>query len=292
MPTISQIKIGENTYDLQDAQLRGMANRYTELENTIEGANSEEHIIYISQEIETISVEPPDDWVDDEQEEESSKQQVWTTHRPKYDPEYPVLFTAIQRKSVGESITCTTPRIDETLTVIDGGWIVSNSITADAINASDLHINAGNIEDSITIGSVDGLNDLFDSIQEQFTAKGEEINSIKDKTNDINNSINENIQTIKAIADGIKIEGNQIIIAGQDSSVASVFTNQSLDFISTGNFSPIASIIAEENGTGKLTITNAEIQDELQFGKWAFTNRKNGNLALKWKREIEEEIEG
>jgi hypothetical protein len=60
MPTISQIKIGENTYDLQDAQLRGMANRYTELENAIEEANFREHTIYISQEIETISVEPPD----------------------------------------------------------------------------------------------------------------------------------------------------------------------------------------------------------------------------------------
>ena len=66
-------------------------------------------------------------------------QNVWTTVRPEYNQDYPALYTALQRQTVaqaansGTSCSCTTPALDKTTTVIDGGNIITNSIHADRI---------------------------------------------------------------------------------------------------------------------------------------------------------------
>ena len=80
-------------------------------------------------------------------------QNVWTTTRPTYSQDYPVLFVATQSQTVAQRSTttcsCTTPVIDKTTTVIDGGNIITNSITADQIDANNL-----NLSGRLTIGAL------------------------------------------------------------------------------------------------------------------------------------------
>lgn len=58
----------------------------------------------------------------------------WTTIRPRYRSDYPKIFIAKQSKSVDGTVTCTTPVIDQTTTVIDGGSITTGYINADRIH--------------------------------------------------------------------------------------------------------------------------------------------------------------
>lgn len=58
----------------------------------------------------------------------------WTTIRPRYRSDYPKIFIAKQSKSVDGTVTCTTPVVDQTTTVIDGGSITTGYINADRIH--------------------------------------------------------------------------------------------------------------------------------------------------------------
>ena len=88
---------------------------------------------------------------------------VWTTKRPSYQTNYPVIFVAKQKKTAAGVISCTTPTKDDTTTIIDGGHITTGSIDADrmstnvvsAINATVNKIDAKNINASqITVNSL------------------------------------------------------------------------------------------------------------------------------------------
>ena len=73
----------------------------------------------------------------------ANEQGNWTTTRPTYDSSYPVLFVATQRQTMWEyasglHCSCTTPVIDETTTVIDGGHIKTGSIDASLITTGTL----------------------------------------------------------------------------------------------------------------------------------------------------------
>lgn len=80
-------------------------------------------------------------------------QNVWTTKRPTYSQDYPVLFVATQSQTVAQMSTttcsCTKPTIDTTTTVIDGGSIITNSITADQLDANRI-----NLSGILTIGAL------------------------------------------------------------------------------------------------------------------------------------------
>ena len=125
------------------------------IENT---ANMQEQLIYISKAKNTTSVSVNNTWVADA----SGAQGKWTTKRPKYDSSYPVLFVATQRKTLGGTVTCTTPMIDDTTTVIDGGNIITGTVTAGAINAQSGTFNVANIPDltaeKITSGELKSAN--------------------------------------------------------------------------------------------------------------------------------------
>lgn len=108
-------------------------------QSTAEGANSQEQLIYISKVSGTTSVSGTTTWVTNT----TGNQNTWTIKRPVYDSSYPVLFVATQRKSVGGTVTCTTPQIDQTTTVIDGGHITTGTIDAGVVNVT--NINASNI---------------------------------------------------------------------------------------------------------------------------------------------------
>lgn len=115
-------------------------------------ANAREQIIYHSAGVNTTSMAATQVWVTDPSSG-GGAQNVWTTIRPEYDSQYPVLFVATQRQTVaqvgGTTCTCTTPAIDKTTTVIDGGRIITGSVTANQLNAT--NINASKI---LTIGAM------------------------------------------------------------------------------------------------------------------------------------------
>ena len=108
-------------------------------QNTINGANSQEQLIYRSKGSGTTSLSGTTTWVTNT----TGNQDTWTLKRPTYNSSYPVLFIATQRKDVGGTVTCTTPQIDNTTTVIDGGHITTGTIDASVVSVTNL--NASNI---------------------------------------------------------------------------------------------------------------------------------------------------
>lgn len=71
----------------------------------------------------------------------------WTTKRPSYQKNYPVIFVAKQKKTVSGAITCTTPIKDDTTTIIDGGHITTGTIDASKVTVTNLQAS------SIAVGS-------------------------------------------------------------------------------------------------------------------------------------------
>ena len=109
-------------------------------QSTAESANSQEQLIYISKASGTTTQSATTTWVTNT----TGNQNTWTIKRPTYNSSYPVLFVATQRKNVAGTVTCTTPQIDNTTTVIDGGHITTGTIDASVVNVS--NINADNIK--------------------------------------------------------------------------------------------------------------------------------------------------
>lgn len=89
-----------------------------------------------------------------------------------------------------------------------------------------------------------------------------------------------------SLEDYVRVVGGDHLELGKaGSSVTASLENDRLAFLLLGQDAPVAYIAADEDGTGKLFVTQAVVVSELQFGhgKWAWTERKNGNMALKWR---------
>lgn len=126
--TLSADRIGANTITI--AKLATAAQQKL---------SSSEQLIYISKASGTTSVTAPSSWITDT----TGNQNTWTLKRPTYNGSYPVLFVATQRKDANDGLTCTTPQIDNTTTVIDGGHITTGTIDASVVSVTKL--NASNI---------------------------------------------------------------------------------------------------------------------------------------------------
>ncbi len=94
-------------------------------------ANYQEQTIYKSYDT-TAHAEAdtaPETWV----ENATGNQNVWTIKRPVLNSSYPILYTAVQRRTVAESsgsaCSVTNPRQDDTITVISGGSITTGKLT-------------------------------------------------------------------------------------------------------------------------------------------------------------------
>lgn len=117
-------------------------------------ANNVTQIIYKTAVEGTTTMAAPSSWVTDT----TGNQGVWTTKRPPYDTSATnpkvVCFTAIQSKNMSGTVTCTTPQIDDTTTIIDGGHIITNSITASKLAANAIQANmiSGQLTDSQIAG--------------------------------------------------------------------------------------------------------------------------------------------
>lgn len=108
----------------------------------------------------TLSVDPPTTWVNNP----NGAQNTWTSKRPVYSSDYPVLFVCQQWKFVDGEVDYTTPVMDDTTTVIDGGHITTGTIDAKRINA--FNVNTGQLNSdrintgAIAIGSLNGGADV------------------------------------------------------------------------------------------------------------------------------------
>ena len=117
----------------------------SDAQSTANGAVYRQQTIYISKPNNTASVPAITTWVTNAY----AQQGYWTTTRPEYDTNNPVLFVAVQRQTMaqytqsGSPCSCTTPVIDQTTTVIDGGHITTGTIDATAVNV--VNISASNI---------------------------------------------------------------------------------------------------------------------------------------------------
>ena len=145
----------------------------------------EEQYIYISKVSGTGSVTKNETWV----ARSDDVQNIWTTKRPTYDSNYPVLFIAKQKKTVGQSsgttCSCTTPIKDDTITVIDGGHITTGTIDASKLNVTS--INASGV---LTIGALNSTtqNSILNSelADDIANAEANASYSIEVKITDIN----------------------------------------------------------------------------------------------------------
>lgn len=79
----------------------------------------------------------------------------WTTKRPSYQKNYPVIFVAKQKKTVSGAITCTTPIKDDTTTIIDGGHIITGTIDASKVTVTNLQASSIAVGNSNVAAALD-----------------------------------------------------------------------------------------------------------------------------------------
>lgn len=147
------------------------------------------HRVYYRTATADSSLDAPTSWV---AEATGNVYDTWTTKVPPLaastsegQTKYFYLYTCEQRKRLDGTIECTKVLLDENTTVIDGGTIVTNTITANQIAASTITgeeiaantIDGNNIKGnsitaehlsaafSLDLGRVEGLNERLDSIE-------------------------------------------------------------------------------------------------------------------------------
>lgn len=173
-------------------------------------ANSREQAIYRSAASGTVSMSGTTTWVTDV----TGDQNKWTTVRPEYSSDYPVLFVATQRQTVSQSsgttCTCTTPSIDKTTTVIDGWNIITGSVTASQIDATDLHVAAANVDGTLTAGQIDatGLSIGYSQLTNTPTIP----TSTSDLTNDSGFQTSSQVASaVSTAVGGIQVGGRNLL---------------------------------------------------------------------------------
>lgn len=71
----------------------------------------------------------------------SDANNAWTTKPIAYNSTYKYLWVCWQRETVSGTLSCTTPVRDSTITVIDGGNIITGTVTANQIGAGEVKTN-------------------------------------------------------------------------------------------------------------------------------------------------------
>lgn len=183
-------------------------------QTTADSANSQEQLIYISKASGTTTQSATTTWVTNA----TGNQNTWTIKRPTYNSSYPVLFVATQRKSVGGTVTCTTPQIDNTTTVIDGGHITTGTIDASVVSVTNL--NASNITSGTMSASKINGGDLVlggnNNTNGTMTVKDANGNTAATVNN---NGITINGSTSKTVLDGGLVKIQNASAAAQNVSL-------------------------------------------------------------------------
>ena len=294
------------------------------VDDAVGAANFQEQQIFIQASQNAVSTEPPTEWVEYSAESTTATETdgtttwstpVWTVKRPTFSSEYPVVLVATQRKRMDGTVTCTTPLIDDTTTVIDGGRLITGSVTANAIDATDLHVQAANIDGTLTASQIDteglelevtaiaGLGDQLSDISGELSGKAssEDVSALSGTVSEMSNTVEtalgdggtveklrSDVDTIQAyISLGTIGEGSDMQPAitldaegGSSDGFKNVITNTSMSFM-YGN-----ETVAEVN-KDELDITRTKVTESMQLGNFMWIPLSDGSLAFKWVEEDE-----
>ena len=283
-----------------------------------------EQQVYIQATAGTTTATPPGEWVehggescrpdkmtDDEQAEWSDwTEPLWTVKRPTFRSGYPVTFVATQRRRMDGTVTCTTPLIDDTTTVIDGGRIITGSVTANQIDATDLHVSAANVDGTLTASQIDteglelsvsaitGLGGQLEGLGNQLDSKAsaEDVESLSGTVGSMSTTVDaalgeggtveklrSDVDTMQAhISLGTVGEGSSLQPAitldaqgGSSDGFRNVITNTAMSFM-YGN-----ETVAEVN-KDELDITRTKVTESMQLGNFMWIPLSDGSLAFKW----------
>ena len=131
---------------------------------------------------------------------------IWTIKPPTYRSTYPITFVATQRKRMDGTVTCTTPVMDDTTTIIDGGHIVTGTLDANRVNV--INLNASNISsgyleaDRIKSGSI-SVSMFSDDVSSTFALSENVEQSFRDvgtSLTGMNNDLSGQISAVSANA--------------------------------------------------------------------------------------------
>lgn len=193
-------------------------------QNTINGANSQEQLIYRSKVAGTTSLSKTTTWITNT----TGNQDTWTLKRPTYNSSYPVLFVATQRKDVGGTVTCTTPQIDNTTTVIDGGHITTGTIDASVVSVTNL--NASNI----TSGTMSASKISGGTLTLGGSSNTNGTMTVKDANGNTAATVNNNGITINGSTSKTVLDGGLVKIQNASASEQNV----SLEYVPISGTSP------------------------------------------------------
>ena len=155
---------------------------------------------------------------------------------------------------------------------------------------------------TVTNNSADETRTYIDQTKRDL--EGYVDSQISDTVTDIDKAMDEKVEnavnvfvgdlsTVSETVDGIRkwvtantTEDNPYLMLGTDNSpIYAVLTNDRLEFRLRGAEDPIAYIGTQTVGgqkIGKLFVTNSVVEDKMQFGNWAWYQRENGNMSIKW----------
>ena len=256
-----------------------------------------EQYIYISKPSGTTSQAGTTTWV----EESGNVQNTWTTKRPTYSSDYPVLFVAKQKKPVSGSVTCTTPVKDDTTTVIDGGHVTTGTIDAARISTTVINAINANVSDTINadkinvsqliVGQeqVDGLDETLKELIPTSLSQLEndsgyvDASFVPDEIPVAN--IHGQLTIDKIDVDSLRAALLQVasLLIGSGSGCHIEASGQRMSF-KDGGGSEVAYIAVDANGKSTFYMTRSMVVEDMQFGSglWKWYKRDNNNMSLKW----------
>ena len=194
----------------------------------------------------------------------------WTTVRPAYSQSYKYLYTATQSKTNGNTVSTTTPVLDETTTVIDGGNIITGTVTANQLAADSV------TAAKIAAGAV-GANEIAANAITSAKIAAEAITADKVNLSSIVGAINDTTGTSKLVIDADHIDVSGVLtVANNAATAASNAASAASAAQSTAN-NAIAATTTIDGGNIKTgTIAAARIDvDNLEVKKLKATKTIN-----------------
>lgn len=225
----------------------------------------------------------------------------WTTKVPPLSSDgvdgtskYPYLYTCEQRKRLDGTVECTAVLLDDSTTIIDGGNIITNSITANKLDTVDL-----NASHAITIGAFDyeTSNTINDAAANASQALQDASDAAKTATNFITESgVNDMLLTAGPQAYRVRLTSAGMEILNPDGDVVG-FHGSTIQLGSTDGiyfeasetrlaFRTLTQEIAyfglNSDGIWQMHIATTYVDDMIRFGDYAWIKRDNGNMSIKW----------
>lgn len=225
----------------------------------------------------------------------------WTTKVPPLSSDgttgaskYPYLYTCEQRKRLDGTVECTAVLLDDSTTIIDGGNIITNSITANKLDTVDL-----NVSHAITIGAFDyeTSNTINDAAANATQALQDASDAAKTATNFITESgVNDMLLTAGPQAYRVRLTSAGMEILNPDGDVVG-FHGSTIQLGSTDGiyfeasetrlaFRTLTQEIAyfglNSDGIWQMHIATTNVDDMIRFGDYAWIKRDNGNMSIKW----------